>query len=407
VQRTRLGQLLVAFALVVLVASGLALVLGVVVGSTAVATDAASELIHVDVVRAPIEAELGRAVTAALPPGSISTETSSAVAARIIRDGAVVDEIAVASAASHDLWSSGEATVLVLDPAVVTPAAVAALRDVDLDLARTVDSDLRVVPAAVPLPVTSTSSEHVERLASLGTFGMVVGLIALVGGALLDVRRDRTIRSISTALLVFGLVLGVTPLLASLPDTDSWGWSSAVVVEMLAAALVPLVVAGVASLALGAFLRAVASQLEPTITARIDTRAREAVTPPPAHTGAHVSKRKGKEVRQQAIDAFFGPEAEDNASTSDDDSSEVAEPAVIAPRSTSPSFLRSTSDGFAQAIDAVDIDPGGEDETDEPTEGSTDDTAGVDEALAAAAERREALERLDGQRSPLRTHLPR
>jgi hypothetical protein len=402
VQRTRLGQLLVAFALVVLVASGLALALGAVVTSTSVATDAAPELIHVDVMRAPIEAELGRAVTAALPPGSISAETSAVVAARIVRDGAVVDEIARATAGAHDLWTSGEATVLVLDPEVVTPAAIAALRDVDLGLARTVDTGLRVVPAAIALPATATSSDRVDQVTSLGNLGVFVGLVALIGGAVLDVRRDRTIRSISTALFVLGLALCVTPLLARLPDVVSWGWSSAVVVEMLAAALVPLVVAGVASLAMGAFLRAVASQLAPTITARIEARERDAITPPPAPTGAHLSKRKGKEVRQQAIDAFFGPESDETSSTPNDPG-EVAAPAPIDPRTISAGPRRSTSDGFAQAVDAVDSAPGGDDDEDD----STERDAGVDEAEAAAAERREALERLDGQRSPLRTHLPR
>jgi hypothetical protein len=403
VQRTRLGQLLVAVALVVLVASGLTLVLGAVVSSTSVATDAAPALVHVDVVRTPIEAELARSVTVALPSGSISAETASAVAARIVRDGAVVDEIARAASESHDLWRSGATTVLVLDPEVVTPAAIAALRDVDLDLARTVNSDLRVVPDAIALPATATSSDRADQLTSLGTFGVIVGLVALVGGAVLDVRRDRTIRSISTALLVFGLVLIVTPLLAHVPDVNAWGWSSAVVVEMLAAALVPLVVAGVASLAIGAFLRAVAAQLAPTIVARIETRERDAITPPPAPTGAHLSKRKGKEVRQQAIDAFFGPEGDDESASTTDDTSEVAEPAPIDPRTISAGPRRSTSDGFAQAVEAVDSAPDGADDADDPTDGN----AGDDEAQAAAVERREALERLDGQRSPLRTHLPR
>ncbi len=422
VQRTRLGHLLVALGLVVVTASGLVLALIGIVRTTSVATDASAELIEVDVVRAPIEAELASAAITALPPGLLSDETAAAVAARMVRDSAVVDEIATASADAHALWIAGAQPVLILDPAVVTPATIAALRDIDLDLARILSSqlDTPIAPSPIALPVTPTSSERVESAAWLARLGLIIGLAVVAVGAALDQRRDRTVRSISTAMITLGLVLVAAPLLARLPDTQSWDWWSAFVVELVAAGVVSLVLGGLAGVGLGAFLRAVANQMEPAVVARIATRERDAVTPPPATTGAHVSRRRGRQVRQQAIDAFFGPEDDDAGAPADapqtpasasapaptvDEPAEVGD--KVAPRRAG------SVDGFDRAVDAVHTAPEGpESDPDlgdhrDGAAAAVDDGQSGDEADGVAADRRESLERIDGQRSPLRTHLPR
>ena len=428
-QRTRLGHLLVALGLVAVTASGLVLALIGVVRTTSVTTDASAELIEVDVVRAPIEAELARAAIAALPPGVLSDETAAAVAARMVRDSVVVDEIATASADAHALWIGSAQPVLILDPAVATPATVAALRDVDLDLARILSSQLGtpIAPAPIALPVTPTSSERVESAAWLARLGLIIGLAVVAVGAALDQRRDRTVRSISTAMITFGLVLIAAPLLARLPDTQSWDWWSAFVVELVAAGVVPLVLCGLAGVGLGTFLRAVSRQMEPAVVARIATRERDAVTPPPATTGAHVSRRRGRQVRQQAIDAFFGPEGDDDDAPADAPQVAASSPAPpvdepaevgdqVAPR------RGGSVDGFDRAVDAVHTAPEGPEgepatNTADPagtvvagpaTDAKSDDDGESGEgADGVAADRREALERIDGQRSPLRTHLPR
>lgn len=412
VQRTRLGQLLVALGLVLFVVSGLGMVLGAVLRSPSVASDAAPDLVVVDVVRAPIEAELAAAVAEVLPAGSMSAETAAAVAARMVRDDVVVDEIARASADASDAWQAEDQAVLVLDPAVVTPAAIAALRDIDLSLARVLSDapSVQVVAAPIALPVTTTSAGRIDTAAALCQLGLIVSVALVVLGGIFDPRRDRTIRSISTALAAGGVVLVAAPFLARIPDLATWDWRPAFAVAMIAAAVVPLVVGGVACLALGAFLRAVASQAAPSVTARIEKRERDAVTPPPAPTGPQLSRRRGRQVRQQAIDAFFGPEDGDTDvavedSPADTEQDERTEPAVL----RAPVHSTGAASDFDRALDAA-----SEVRRDDRTpEAGEDDDAGagedeqVDPAEAAAADRREALERISGRRNRLRTHLPR
>ncbi len=59
---------------------------------------------------------------------------------------------------------------------------------------------------------------------SLGWLLLIGGLVAFGVGAVLDERRDRSLRSLSTALVVLGLVLAVGTLLAPLPDLSGGGW---------------------------------------------------------------------------------------------------------------------------------------------------------------------------------------
>lgn len=420
-QRTRLGQLLVAGGLVVATVSALGLVFGAVASSTSVAVDAASRLVEVDVIREPIEAELARAVVTVLPPGAMSEETANAVAARMVRDAILVDAIADASGVSHEAWEAGAEFVLILDPGVTTPAAIAALRDVDLGLARSIEDQVQVSAAPIALPITTTSADRIDQVAGLSRLGLLLGLVATLSGAVLDRHRDRTIRAAAAALIVFGGVLIVAPLLARIPDLTSWGWRSASIVAAVDAAVVPLVVGGAVSVALGAFLRAVASQAAPTVSARIEQRERDAVTPPPAPTGAHSTRRRHRKVRQQGKDAFFGPEddlfgPDDEASVevavADADEDAGAEPAPAHAESgtdaTTSRPIPRPATGFDQAVDAVQAAPEGQRDTDVE---EADDVGGeveeISDAEKAAAERREALERVDGGRSRLRTHLPR
>src|SRR5690606_28806052 len=142
-------------------------------------------------------------------------------------------------------WRAGTQPVLLLDERVLTAAALTALRDVDLDLARSVGEDLAVHPSPVALPMTVDRADAVDDLRALATAGLVVAGLLLVAGAVLDPRRDRTIRTASSALVAFGAVLVVAPLLARLPDLSSMSWGTASIVAMTAAGTVPLVVGGV------------------------------------------------------------------------------------------------------------------------------------------------------------------
>jgi hypothetical protein len=408
VQRTRLGQALVALGLSLAVVGGLLLALATVLGSPSVAGEAAPALIGVESYGVPIESELARSVEVVLPPGAMSQETAAAVAARMVRDSAVVDEISRAAGTAHDLWVDGEPASLLLDPAVITPAAIAAMRDVDLGLARSIGSEVRVTPAPIVLPVTSQSADYVSGAKEAARWLLGVGLVAFVIGAILDERWDRTIRRTSTALLVFGAILAAAAIAARLLDVPSAGWSTPTVIAMVAAPTVPLLVGAAAALGLGAFCRAVAAQAAPGVAARVDARRRAKESPPPAPTGTQVTRRKGKAVRQQAIDAFFEPDVAVKEAVPDEeqaDSAEVLaaidpEQAEVQARRAATPVMGKGDDGFHRAVDAVETAPtGSSNEGDEPQT--------PEEAEAAAQAQREAQERVDPDRRPLRTHLPR
>ena len=395
-RRTRLGRLLVALGLVLLVAGGLAVTLVAVVSAPSVATEATPDLLDVEEVSVPVRVELARAVVAALPPGAISDETAWEVAARLVRDDVVVDQLAIAAADTHRQWDQGVEPVLVLDSQAVTPATVAALRDVDLALARTLGDDVTVSVAPIALPFATATAERIEAVADAAYVALVVALILFLVGAAVDERRDRTLRAVSTSLLVYGAVVGVS--VVACMFAPAMRWQLAVVAAMVAAAKVPLLVVAAASVGLGGFLRAVAAQIAPGVEARIEARRRAAIAPPPATTGPQsprqLSARRSRATREEALDAFFAPE-----DPGERDADADAEVPVLP--GTGPAARARTE--FDQVIDSVEATP-------EPTVGDGADTppdADSDGRADLAAERREALERLDGTRNPLRTHLPR
>lgn len=400
-QRTRLGQVMVALGLALAVTGGLVLSLVTVLKSPWVAAEAAPALVGVETFGVPIETELAHAVEVVLPIGTMSEETAASVAARMVRDSAVVDEISRAAGDAHDQWDAGEQAVLMLDPAVVTPAAVAALRDIDLGLARSIGTDIEVTPAAIVLPSTAVSADRVERAGDTGRLLLVAGIVAFAVGGILDEHRDRTIRRLSTALLIFGATLGIAAVVARLVDVPSAGWSTPTVIAMVGASMIPLLLGAGAALGLGAFSRAVAAQAAPGVAARVEARHRAKVTPPPVRTGPQASRRRGKAVRQQAIDAFFDSDEPPDEVPDEPGSADAPELGQdeVAARPTAP-LMRHADDGFHRAVDAVETAPAGSAADEPETEVPEDD----DEA---ARERREAIERTEADRRPLRTHLPR
>ncbi len=408
VQRTRLGRVLVALAAAVGAVAGLCLVGIGVVSSPSLASEAAPDLLAVPELVDPIEDTLALDLAAAAPGEALQPEVARAVAARTVRDSAVVDDIARAAADAQRQWRRGDQPVLDLDARVLTPAALTALRDVDLDLARSIGEDLAVDPSPVVLPMTTDRAETVDDVRTLARVVLVAALLALAAGAALDPRRDRTIRTASSVLLIFGGIVVAAPLLAGLPDLSSMSWGTASLLAMTHAGLVPLAIGGVAALLLGAFLRAVAAQVAPLVEARIAARERAAVEPPPVSTGAQPARRSGRAVRQEAIDAFFAPAEVPEAAPGGGTASSDDDLTTTAPVAPTVSPLRGrgpTSDEFARVVDAVDSEPHGPAAPDAIEDSDVDDDA--EAAADAAAERREALERIDGRRSRLRTHLPR
>ncbi|MBK5223533.1 MAG: hypothetical protein JJE52_11800 [Acidimicrobiia bacterium] len=380
-QRSRFGQILVTVSL--LCAAMAMVIIGItsMTLSEQVVTDAAPDLFGIERAREQFVAELVRV----LPQGSVDLadrpgETLVAVANRTARDSALIDDVQRAATDAHRAWRAGQRPVLHLDPEVVTPAVLAALRDLDLDLARTFPASAVISPGPVATPVATTAAA-VESLRGTALVGLLVSLAGLCVGAVVLARLDHLLHTTGRALMVLaGLALAVTIALPAI-DVGSIGWAVPAMASLIGAARTELLLAVVAALLIGWFLRAVANQIAPLVERRVDLRRRSAAGPLPAASGAHTSRRRGRGVRQQAIDAFF--EKGDEASAPD----------VI--HMEEPPLVAYDGDGFEDTLVAV--------ERDSPTPDAGDD----DRSIGAAEDRREALERIDGARSRLRTHLPR
>jgi hypothetical protein len=385
VQRSRLGQLLVAAgSIVLLVAVPLLAVTSLLLSTDAVA-DAAPDLLAIDEVHDATVVELTAVVPTLYPPGVVSPETADLVAERMVRDSGFVEGTRDAAATAHESWLAGGDPQPTLGTDVLGPAALAAFRDVDLALSRDFPTDVSIPPASIDAPVTTTA-DTIRSLRTLGVGLLVAALAALLVGAILDRRFDRALRWASTAILLLAAVLAVAAIALPIPDLTSRGWLVPAVAALVEVSRTTILLGAAACALLGAFLRASASQVAPLVAERERRRARAAAGPAPAASGAQVPRRRGRAVRQQAIDAFF-------EESEGDDFAEVDDPAADEERP----LVAFRGDGFDEAIAAVEADPRG---------GTTSvDSPNPDEG--AAADRREALERIDGARSRLRTHLPR
>ena len=386
VQRSRLGQLLVAAgSAVLLVAVPLVVATSLALSTDAVA-DAAPELLDVDEVHDAAVAELVAIVPTLYPPGVVSPETAGLVAERMVRDSGFVEGTHRAAADAHRAWLAGGDPRPTLGADVLGPAALAAFRDVDLALSRDFPSDPSIPTAAIDAPVTTTA-DSMRSLRTLGIGLIVAAVLALVIGALLDRRIDRALRWASTAVLLLAAVLAAVAIAVPIPDLSASGWLLPTFAALVDVSQTTLLIGAAAAALVGAFMRATASQVAPLVADRERRRARAAAGPAPAASGAQGPRRRGRAVRQQAIDAFFEESEGGSADAADADLPGDEDRPLVAFR----------GDGFDEAIAAVEADPRG---------GSTTvDANGPDEA--ASADRREALERIDGARSRLRTHLPR
>lgn len=398
VERSRLGQLLVATGSVAVVVALLVIGGTTLARSTSRVSSATEDLLAIEEVHDAIVDELAASLPTLFAPGRLTPDTAIVVAERIARDSSFVEGSRGWVADAHRRWLAGEDPEPTIPSDVLVPVAIAALRDVDLALARDVPADATLVTAPVQLTIEPASTVSSAR--NLGVLALIVGLALLAVGAVLDRRSDRVLRRAAAALLVLAGILAVAAVVIPLIDLTGQGPAVAGFAALIGVARTPMLAAAAASALLGGFLRAWASQVAPLVDARERRRTRRLAGPAVAASGTQPHRwRRGRAVRQQAIDAFFEEDGDEAGSAP------AAEPSVASAPTDPPEqpLVAYRGDGFDQAIAAVEADPRGG--TTSVAGGEQDDDD--EDAANAAADRREALERIDGARSRLRTHLPR
>lgn len=394
-----MGQALVAAGAVALVAALVVVALSTTVLATSRARAATPDLLAIDAATGALVDAVAAELPALVPPGALDAVTARAVAERMVRDSTFVEGSRDAVASAHAAWRDGGDLRLRIPSDVSSPAALAAFRDVDLGLSRSLPSPLVLPPVEVAIDITDATVP--TDLRSTGLVVAVAGALAVVVGSFLDPRTDRALRRTAGAVALGAGALALVAVVAPVVGIDGRGPALPAAVAMIGVSRTPLLLVAGAAALVAAFGWATANQVAPLVDRRERRRDRRQAGPPPATSGAQASRRRGRAVRQQAIDAFF-----------DDEESEgtpgASEPLEVGERETP--LVDYRGDGFDEAVAAVDADPRGG-TTGRSEAGSESETGAEgkddDRASGAAADRREALERIDGARNRLRTHLPR
>ncbi|MFP3907935.1 MAG: hypothetical protein ACLFWR_12955, partial [Acidimicrobiales bacterium] len=347
------------------------------VRTTRVVERAAPDLLEVPAVRSAVTAQFERSIQAAYASEPVPEDDLAVASERMAQNGYVVDDFEVALAEAHRGWLDGGDLAVQLDPRTVTEAAERGLRDADVALADRFPRSALVEPEPVPSPwdLTAGSTAALLRVAVLAA---LAGFATFIAGAVLDPRRGRPLKALARAVVASGLLLVVGAVVLPLEALRSVDDRVAVLGAVLGTQLVPLLVIAALLIFLGLSLHATAEQVVRSVrrTIRRSRRAVKQATPVPS--GARPVRHRSARRREAAIDAFF--------------------------------------DQKADTIDARDADRDPEDETEDGAvedEGADAEEPAVDltpeerRARQLAAERREALERIDGTRGPNRTHLPR
>jgi hypothetical protein len=380
VGRERVGQFLVSIGLVALVAS-LA-----VAGATRRYLDSSSvdqagrHLLEIPSVRNATADEFGRAIVELYAPRPVAADTLSMATARMVQNGDVVDEFERAAGVAHRGWLSGAPLAVELEARVITEAARNSIRDADLPLANAFPSGQLVPIQRIEMP-WDTSADTIRRLGRMAWLVALAGLVTFAVGAVLSPRRDRSIKFAARAAVSLGLVLAIAAGLLPRSFVRSIDDRLAVLGSLTAPQIGTLLVVAGFAVFIGFWLHATADR----ITRALDWRPRDRRTArraAPVKSGPVAPCRRSGAHRAEAIDAFFGE----------------SPPAVIDARDDAVAL-----DGPDESAETTD-----DDESEDQPEGEAAElTPEEQRAAAAAADRRDALERIDGSKGRLRTHLPR
>jgi len=333
-------------------------------------------LAEVPMLRAPFVDSIAAAVVVA-DSGGVDRATARAVAERSMSDPALLAALADPVAAAHVAWRAGAVPVVVLEPEGVARPVVARARDVDAELGRRLDAGPAVTPA--PVTVTATPIDSVRRLRSGA--GLVAVLAVTVGlvGILRSRSRALAVATAGRRVVLSAAVVGAAGLLLAVPALRTLDWPGAVPGALVAAAGSSWWMAVVAVVAVGAVVVALGGRVagwadQGGLLGVIGFRRWAA--------NRAVSRADAEALRLIAQEAFFAEGGDDEVAARAPDGPEDEEgapgPGPAAPVG-SPSSDRS---GSADADD--------------------------ERAAALAADRRAALERIDGTSSSrLRTFRPR
>lgn len=403
--RGRGGQLLVAAGVIVLVAASFAFMASRGVRDTDAFRDAAPDLLEISTVHDAVADELARAIGELYAPVELSEQTLAGAAERMVENGYVIDDFQAALEVAHRGWAEYAAPIEVqLDEAVATQTALTALRDVDPAAADDFPPGGVVTPGPVVLPIGTTLDRLVD-LQSPALLAMAGGAVLALLGAVIDRQRNRTLknlaRGICTASLLAVLAAFVLPLGPLRDLSPVVGVLGAIAGQHTGLLVVVAVVMVVVGLSLHASADRIVSEVSRTV--RTVQTARETA---PVRSGSRRTRRAGK-ARNEAIDAFFGDGTARRDTTSEAPADEDEHDPLGDP------------DDLQLPVAAGAEEPAGEDPDGTPGPGEAGDDARGDadeprpktpeqeRAEALAAERKEALERIDGTRSRYRTHLRR
>lgn len=397
----RVGQVLVAVGVTIAVVAAFALAASHGVRDTRSVRDAAPELLEMSSVRDAVADELGRAIAELYAPIVVRQETLAGAADRMVSNGYVVDDFQLALAEAHERWvEDGTHLEVQLDAAVATQTALTALRDVDPGVADAFPPDGIVRPAPVLLPIDTTLG-RIADLDSAAPLALLGGLLCIVVGAAVDRRRSNTLKNLARGLCTAGLVA----LLAAFVLPLSLLRDLSPVVGVLGAVAgqhVPVLVgAAVVALVIGLSLHASADRIVAEVSRTVSRSARAKKAEAPVPSGAKLSRRGADKARSEAIDAFFTPPERQRAMAGDDAEGDEDEQGI------------GPGHGDLELPELVEAADGDAGDGDEPGDGDGAPrppaplTPEQERAEALAAERKEALERIDGTRSRYRTHLRR
>lgn len=380
-----------------LIVSGLLLVTAAlgVFGAVRLARDtdavrqSASTMLEVPAVRDRVADELAREIEAVYAPRPVPSETATLAASRMLDNGAFVDEFERALGEMHEGWLDGDAPLVVMDAQVLTAAAISGMRDADLELANAFPTPRLVEVAPVELPVTLTADD-------LGTASVLAWAALIVGGLLagfglrLDPHLPRALARLSGVLGIAAVVVALTAAAAAVPATAGLSMPVAlgVATAVISTKTVPgLALAGIL-LVSSLLARAASIRVGPVVVRRARRKAAKADTTP-VKEGASPTGRNAGRHRAEALDAFFSEdEHQGTTPTGPDDDELVAMGFSLRPEET---------EDRTDATHGDDVDADGDAEL----------TPEQRRAVAAADDRRAALERIDGTKGRLRTHLRR
>ena len=397
-RRRRSAQVLVASGLVLAVLCSLAATAFLLTRTTTVVSDAAPDLLQIPVVRAEVRAQFSAGIETAYQPVPVSEAVLDIATERMVDNGYVIDEFGVAFDSAHRAWLDGGALAVSLDPTVVTRAAQTGLSDADPVFAAANPLPELVTPAPIPIPWDGSADSAETAMRVFGVLALG-GLVMFAAGAIIEPRAGRPLKALARGVVAWGalvIVVGLIPsgALVSLDDR------LAAVAALVGPIRLPMLVVAAVVLFCGLWLHGAADRIVAGVVRTVDSARHHSAAASPVRSGGRQLGRQSTRRRAAAIDAFFDADqpAKDNATDEADQTVDADDP---------------FGDEVPIVIDARGggEDDGGVEESDDVDDGAPPDrpapTPEQERAEALAAERREALERIDGTKGGYRTHLGR